>query len=398
MTLRATLLLLSLCTTLLHVACDRNPQEPIFEPDPFIHPYDTLPDRTTEWRETHGSDPGNVVYDADDADDGSIIVAGTATLHDNSTDYYLLKLDADGNRVWERSFGGSGDQSAHAVVATPDGGAVMAGYEGSGSARLSVVAVNDRGDVMWDTVYRNPRIYRVPWAMAPTPDGGFVITGKREGTGRPDALAMKIDALGGIVWEKGIGGTSQEIGYDIAVADDGSIAIAADVSSISLAGSFGGHTVTLLDPAGAVAHEWTIVRRELSDRSVALTAIGNDFLSADIILDSERDGGMRIRRFDRAGREIWSVTHPFPFSYSDAISLLPEPSGIVTVACTYSPFLEFDQTGALTGSYQASGWFADGLAVDAVRAADGGFFAFANSDTPHIGTDSEIIVVKVAAR
>jgi high-affinity Fe2+/Pb2+ permease len=44
---------------------------------------------------------------------------------------YLVKTDASGNLIWEKTFGGSGSETAYAVLATADGGFMLGGNTGS---------------------------------------------------------------------------------------------------------------------------------------------------------------------------------------------------------------------------------------------------------------------------
>ena len=66
--------------------------------------------------------------------DGGFVVAGHSKSNDvdvsgnhGGWDYWVVKLDATGNLVWQKSLGGSDDDEAYAVIETIDGGFIIAG-------------------------------------------------------------------------------------------------------------------------------------------------------------------------------------------------------------------------------------------------------------------------------
>ena len=52
----------------------------------------------------------------------------TDSFGNGKSDVYLIKIDKDGNKVWQKTFGGSKDDYANAITPTKDGGFIVAGY------------------------------------------------------------------------------------------------------------------------------------------------------------------------------------------------------------------------------------------------------------------------------
>ncbi len=102
-----------------------------------IHVIKTDKDGNKVWAKTFGNKPfydfGNAVLEMTD---GGCIVAGTTKSIVNNrdiynNDVYLVRLDSDGNILWEESFGGSGSDWASSVALADDGDVVMSGHTNS---------------------------------------------------------------------------------------------------------------------------------------------------------------------------------------------------------------------------------------------------------------------------
>ncbi len=79
------------------------------------------------WKEGYGGYPSGHLT----ADGGFIVVSDAAGASPTGYDFWALKLDANGNIEWQRTYGGSGFDSARSVQQTSDGGYIMAGFTSS---------------------------------------------------------------------------------------------------------------------------------------------------------------------------------------------------------------------------------------------------------------------------
>lgn len=135
----------------------------------------------------------------------------------------LTKTDANGNLIWQKNYGGPGSDYFNAILATADGGFIMAGGSDTAGGDVTVnqgmtdcwvVKTDGEGNIEWQRTYGGTLI-EVADAITATPDGGYVIgasTSSSDGdiATAPHAYAdfwiFKIDATGNIVWQQTLGG------------------------------------------------------------------------------------------------------------------------------------------------------------------------------------------------
>lgn len=169
--------------------------------------------------------------------DGGYIVAGNITVAGHGTDAWLLKLDKDGNRVWEKSYGGDGAFDAFGVKQTKDGGYIVAGSRTLSFFKTGtdiwIVKLDKLGDIVWQKEYRSPDhkvSYRQANSIQQTDDGGFIVAGDIFlVTGSPAASTISFDDLfalrlgkdGGVVWAREFGGNQPDWATSVVRTKDG---------------------------------------------------------------------------------------------------------------------------------------------------------------------------------
>lgn len=166
-------------------------------------------------------------------------------------DAYAIKLDIEGNLIWKRCLGGSGDDAGQSVVSTPDDGCLIMGYTSSidgdfgyrNYTRFTVFAMklNKDGSVEWAKTYGGAG-GSMGWQGTMTSDHGFLLTGAGDisdyATGYGHLFVIKIDSLGNVQWAKKYGGRGYERSNSIATASDGGIVFCGYTTAQS-AGDFG---------------------------------------------------------------------------------------------------------------------------------------------------------------
>jgi hypothetical protein len=207
-----------------------------------------------------GSGDYDVLFTIVSTDDGGALLGGASTsgISGNKTstnhgafDLWLVKVDASGNKLWDKSFGGSGGDGdiggyflpSVSIVPTGDGGFLIGGPSASGVSGNKtspnygdydywLVKIDADGNKLWDRSYGGNSSDLLT-SVAPTPDGGFLLGGTSESGisgnktsvshGRIDYWVIKVDAAGNKLWEKTFGETGDEHLYSIALTSDGGI-------------------------------------------------------------------------------------------------------------------------------------------------------------------------------
>lgn len=193
------------------------------------------------WQKTYGGTGEDVAKCVQPtADGGYILGASTLSFGSGSWDVWLLKLDASGTIEWEKTFGDSGSDVLESVRQTADSGFVVAGYTDSfGSTDAWAFQVDSTGEtLLWSRTYGGGLPDAAHW-IEERPGGGFVIVGETEsfGAGGADAWLAKLGAGGNVLWAKTYGGSGNDIGRAVHPTSDGGYIIAAETDSFGAGGT-----------------------------------------------------------------------------------------------------------------------------------------------------------------
>lgn len=161
-------------------------------------------------------------------------------------DFWAISIDANGNKNWDKRFGGIGDEYVSSVVKTANGNYLLAGYSNSDSSGdksqnnqsfgyvdFWVILINSLGDKIWDKRFGGTE-HDVLTSSIQTNDGGFLLGGYSRSDnggdksqpiwgviGIPDYWIVKIDGNGNKQWDKSYGGTDEDKLFSILQTNDG---------------------------------------------------------------------------------------------------------------------------------------------------------------------------------
>lgn len=203
-----------------------------------------LPDGTINWQKSYGGSGGETATDIHQTTDGGYIVAGytessdgNVTDHIGFYDYWILKLNPSGTISWKKSFGGTLGEFLNDVIETPDGGFIGIGYahsadfdvtENFGQNDYWVVRLDASGNLLWQKSYGGSD-EDIGMSIVNCEEGGFLLGGysrSEDGDvesnhGNYDVWLVKINDAGEIIWERAYGGNNIEYHAGIIQNEDG---------------------------------------------------------------------------------------------------------------------------------------------------------------------------------
>ena len=170
---------------------------------------------------------GSVAFD----EEGNIIVAGsTGSFGAGGLDFWVLKLDKDGDIVWQKAYGGEEDEDARKVAVDDEGNIVIVGLERFPFSKKSdvwVLKLDKDGDIVWQKACRGKGNNEAN-CLAIDGEGNIVVAGSTEtfGAGKRDVWVLKLDKDGDIVWQKAYGGKNNDEAHSVAIDEDRNIVVA----------------------------------------------------------------------------------------------------------------------------------------------------------------------------
>jgi hypothetical protein len=188
--------------------------------DIYIIKIDSIGNR--QWSFVYGTEFIDLGYSVRETYDGFIIV-GTTNRNVNY-DALCMKLDLNGQFLWQQVIGGSDWDFSYDIESTPDSGFIICGstYSNSnGGSDIYAVRVNAAGSILWEKKYGgiNDESGNV---IIRDYENNYVIVGKTNtyGQGDNDFYLVKIDINGDTTWTRTIGGNKFDSGYGVDIATD----------------------------------------------------------------------------------------------------------------------------------------------------------------------------------
>lgn len=269
------------------------------------------------------------------SDGGVIVVGSTDSFDDPNGDAWVVKLDAYGAIEWQKTYGGTGDESLIAVHPTSDGGYIAAGYTKSFGVSGTdgwVVKLSSTGALQWSKTYGGSGTEQF-WSVDVTSDGNYVVAGGTSsfGAGREDYWVLKLDTSGNVLWQKTYGGPKDdgdcasfaepECVVRVKEDPDGNLVVASE--SRSFAPGVAAIWVLKLDSSGNVL--WEKAFGGFDEDTMWSFDIAPDgtyiIPGSTISFSSDFSGDTWVIKLDKNGNVLWQKVFAIPGDWDEALAV-----------------------------------------------------------------------------
>ena len=401
------------------------------------------------WQKTIGGSAGDFSTAFEATEDGGYIMGGYSTSNasgdktENShggTDIWIIKIDVNGIIQWQKTIGGSGEDSLISIKQTTDGGYIIgAGSDSNisgdktensrGGFDYWIIKLNSIGNILWQKTYGGAQpdfeVYVVQ-----TSDGGYFAGGYSDSNisgdktdptnGQRDFWALKLNSTGNIVWQNSIGGAlvDRAAAASFQTTDGGFLMCGQSNSNAGgdkTENSRGGNDYWLvkIDPTGVVQWDKTIggstadILRDViqsTDGGFLLGGYSTSNISGDKTENARGDFDYWILKLDSSGNIVWQKTiGGVGIDYPRDVKQLSD--GNFMIAGWSNSNISFDKTQNSNGGYDlwlvklnasgnivaqnSIGGSADESGTYIIENEDGNFMMFCSSDSNISGDKSE---------
>jgi hypothetical protein len=372
------------------------------------------------WEKSYGGQHAEYLFDAVPTPDYGFLLAGSSISNKNGNksdtnkgdlDFWLWKMNEKGDLDWQKSFGGSGIDLLQSILLTPDAGFILAGTSTSsqalkgetssdkkdpnlGDADIWIIKLDAKGGELWQKTLGGSGQEKIQ-SMTTTMDGGYILGGSsssspltpkggkdtgekamtnqvsknEDSRGNLDYWVVKLDTKGNVQWQKTIGGAYVDELKSIVQTKDGGYLlggysnspVSGDKTQTNL--GIGDYWIVKLDATGTILWQKTL-GGDQDDNLFALiptqdggSLAGGNSNSGATDAKSKGNGegsDFWVLKLDPEGVITWQET--YNYGKVDVLtSLLENPDGTYLIG-GYSPLIpEGGIIGKLKGSKDKEG-------------------------------------------
>jgi hypothetical protein len=213
-----------------------------------------------EWQKSFGGNGVDLLQSVQNTIDGGFILAGTSNSNSSGDkienckgqeDFWILKLDAKGNEIWQKTIGGTGQEKLLSIAQTKDGGYILGGTSSSSKSELNkdglpdaygktedsrgsldywIVKLDSKGEMNWQKTFGGKYVDELK-SIHQTADKGFILGGysnspisgdkTQECFGLNDYWVIKLDEKGNQQWQQTFGGPEDDLLFALTPTKDG---------------------------------------------------------------------------------------------------------------------------------------------------------------------------------
>ncbi len=266
--------------------------------------------QTHVFQKTYGGSRQDYGFGLVATDDGGFAMVGHSNSY-GSQDFNVLltKLDASGNILWSRLYGGAGGEEGLKLVQTSDGGFAICGKTnsyGAGDFDALLIKTDGNGNLQWMKAYGGLAEEHLV-NLRETRDHGFILSGSTlsYGQGNWDMLFIKTDSVGDTLWTKIIGGINSDQGTDAEETNDGGYIFlgrqaswGSGSSDVFIMKTNAAGDSTWSRALGGLSYEEGIKVKQTKDRGYIVTGASTSFTNTSY--------DVYLNKLDSVGNLTWS--------------------------------------------------------------------------------------------
>ncbi len=266
------------------------------------------------WNKTLGGELDDYGYGITTDSSGNIYVVGyTYSFQIFASDIWTIKYDSNGNKIWDRTIGGSNLDAGYGITTDSSGNIYVTGFTyieaGAQARNVWTIKYDSDGNKIWDKIIGSVGGWTIDFGQGITTDssGNIYVTGVTyvDGHGR-DIWTIKYDSDGNKIWDKTIGGSDPDSGQGITTDSSGNIYVTGYTKSFGE----GGYDI------------WTI-KYDSNGNKIWDKTIGgsSDDIGRSITMDSSENiyvvgftssfgegGDIWAIKYDSDGNQLWNKT------------------------------------------------------------------------------------------
>jgi len=287
-------------------------------------------------------------------------------------DFAVFMMDDAGNKIWEKTYGGDSHDVLKAAIKVSSGGYILTGETSSGVSGIKtspnngvadfwIIKIDDNGNLLWEKTYGGTD-FEIGVKILETPEGGYLVAGISSSNqpgynhGSSDYQLLKIDASGNLLWSKLYGGVDGDQLHDLVAGSDGNYFLSG-ISSSQISGNktsppIGGFDVWVIkvSPDGTKIWDKTYGTAANETRGTLLSLLDGNIL----VIESSLSTG-RIRKIDINGNQIWQQTCTGNSDDEFQLATQDANTGNIYVAGSSNT----NNFGCKTSTFNGGGWFGD---------------------------------------
>jgi hypothetical protein len=254
-------------------------------------------------------------YEMLETADGGYIFAGKSENSNEEKSSIVIKVAANGNEEWSKTYGIADEEEAKHIVAAHDGGYIIGSnhVDALGNQTMYLTKIGESGNQQWRQQYMVNDSSLIEKVIATSDNHYLILSNTTKATannnpGRFDVLLIKVDVSGNVVWSQQSGFDGDDLGFDvIEKLSLDEYVIVGTSSNSTLLGGFGG-TDVLVFQANSVGNESgaVIYGGSLNEAAFAIEPVSDGYL---ICGETQSNGnGSKDVYYLKIGLNIFSLT------------------------------------------------------------------------------------------